>query len=835
MSLFREGHLNIGQVNTHYSHSTYSTLVSPLDSIEEMIMQQNPILEGSNVQAKTIKEILEHQSEKCLLLLDGYDEMPDNIPAVTKLLEKRSYPKCNIILTSRPNTVTFIQKYFSTVASVEGFSREKAKECIEKILLDKHMRDAVMEYSETNEIVDMWRYPILVLFLCLLVNHGKIDIEHGKLTLSDLYTCLHELLYQRYIEKVQIPFNEEEKEKIFLKLGKIALYGITNQRHGFQKSFVIKEVGEEIFKYGILIADTDKRLLAKDDVCVFFPHKTIQEFLAAKYLVTEAQDGNTTVKKLIGKQNRKIVQENLMFFLFALDFSMSLSPRERKKYFTWHLKVSEQLKEYMHNEFQDCLTIDIKSIAFSGQSSNILIGQIARCTGIANLKFERIRFDNSLASLLRQMSNLITIRFTDCSYLTTAKQSSKEMDEEIKSIRNITVTNTFKQNRNADLVEMLLTFQYQSLTMFDFSYCNLTGNALQCLSSANAGNHLPKLTGLHLHNNPGISGSLFNLFHTVWYSLEKLNVASCNLSDKDVECVFREFNKCIPKWKDIKLFSEDANQTWFLSCLKEPTHKDAFLQSLRETANLKYCISHLLDHDEFGQDFKPRWAEIEVLNLKDWKLQAANLRSISKGNALGNMNISKLILQKNHNVSTNLHELFHKSVQWKSLIMLDCSMCNLHKTDLVSLSDANAAGYLPVLKHFELCFNRQLGGNLTELFHKPTPWKLLEMLEFTGCDLQVRDLISLSEANTVGYLPMLRHLDLRDNTKIQENIESLLTQGTWASLEILGWGYINKSGGELLLLAIKDGRFPKLHTVRISCYHDEMPKGKLTKHVKFEY
>ncbi len=176
-------------------------LVNPMDSIEEMIIQQNPILEGEKLDKKTIKAILEKHGDQCLVLLDGYDEMPEYVKAIKNLLEKRMHPKCNIVLTSRPNSVTKIETYFKTVACVEGFSKAKAREYIEKILVDKGKRDAVMEYSETNEIEEMWRYPVLIMFLCLLVNEGEINIEDEKLSLNELYIRLHNFLYRRYVAK----------------------------------------------------------------------------------------------------------------------------------------------------------------------------------------------------------------------------------------------------------------------------------------------------------------------------------------------------------------------------------------------------------------------------------------------------------------------------------------------------------------------------------------------------------------------------------------------------------------------------------------------------------
>ena len=885
-------------------------LVSPMDSLEEMIMQQNPILEGSNVSSKTLKGILDCHGDQCLILLDGYDEMPQNIIAIENFLQKRIHPKCNAVLTSRPNSVASIRsECFMTVASVEGFSKEKAKEYIEKILNDKHNVDAVMRYSESNEIEDMWRYPVLIMFLCLLVNNGKIDIVHEKLSLNDLYIRLHNFLYERYIEKAEIPFNEEEKENSLLKLGKIALEGIINQKHGFQKSFVTREVGKEIFKYGILIEDTDTRKLAREDVSVFFPHKTIQEFLAAKYLVTEVHEGHSVLTKLIGKQKREFVLDNLMLFLFALEHSISLPPPKRK-FLSWSSKVSDQLKEYIYNALKDCLTINLKSIALSGQASNILIEQIARCTSVANLKIEGIRFGDSLATLLQQMSSLKTLRFTDCSYVKPAKQQAKH--RVFKNVRNMAVTNRFKKDQNTDLIDTLLYFQYETLTKLDFSYCNLQGHILKSLSNANQHDNLPKLTYLYLNNNLGISGSLFNLFQTVWNCLETFHAYNCNLPGKQVYEMMRASNTCFPKWKDIKLFGDHSAHTDFLTLLKEvPT---------------KFILQYLPlpERKEIWPLFlKAYQAECRVLDLTNCDLHSNDLMLLSKANASDKLCVVELILQNNRNISGHLHMLFYETSPWKSLELLDCSFCDLQASDLLSLSKASSASYLPVLKHprfgynwllhdrllntsstvldfkcwdlpaaqeasreiwqlwpwpenvlgksgpqsptrappdsqkgllgndlialstvnasgfmhvtkLVLTNNRNISGNLYKLFHEKTPWKSLEMLDCSDCDLQASDLISLSQAYVAGHLPVLKHPELGLKSKLDGIDEDLLSDHKphWSEMTVLNLRNWDLQADDLIALSRGNAsgliHVTKLVLTKISdnlgqLFHDKTP------------
>ena len=49
-------------------------LVNPGDAIENVIIDQTPVLQGLNVIGSKIKTILESFGPRCLLILDGLDE-----------------------------------------------------------------------------------------------------------------------------------------------------------------------------------------------------------------------------------------------------------------------------------------------------------------------------------------------------------------------------------------------------------------------------------------------------------------------------------------------------------------------------------------------------------------------------------------------------------------------------------------------------------------------------------------------------------------------------------------------------------------------------------------
>ncbi len=76
--------------------------IVPKESIENTIVQQNPILQGKKVDKGTIEKLLNEQGNDILLLLDGYDELSDGVDVVNELLQKRSFRNAALFLHHVP-------------------------------------------------------------------------------------------------------------------------------------------------------------------------------------------------------------------------------------------------------------------------------------------------------------------------------------------------------------------------------------------------------------------------------------------------------------------------------------------------------------------------------------------------------------------------------------------------------------------------------------------------------------------------------------------------------------------------------------------------------------
>ncbi len=290
-------------------------LVNSNDPIENMIIDQSPPLINENFQPATLKAILK-QHEKILLILDGFDEMGENAREsiyVKQLLLSELYGNTNLILTSRPQMTTDIEQYFTTVASIEGFSRENAEHFIERFFPnDPDTVQAIMDFTGRSGIRDMWRSPILLLFICVLVDSRSIDIgPSSNIPMSTIYDRLIECIFRRYFAKINQPKDKKELDQLIqekvIKFGQIAFECLGDDSNLLASSYVTRIVGPEAFEYGLIIGEVDRTMVFCDpgDRKVSFLHRTLQEYLAAQFLVSKIKTEKYQLKTVLSEQVKR--------------------------------------------------------------------------------------------------------------------------------------------------------------------------------------------------------------------------------------------------------------------------------------------------------------------------------------------------------------------------------------------------------------------------------------------------------------------------------------------------------------------------------------------------
>ncbi len=307
------------------------------DPIENIIIDENitPSLYDENYKPQKLVDILKSQGEKCLIIFEGFDERVHN-EHVMKIIQGKKFRKCNYLVTSRPDAVGDIEQYFTTICTVNGFTYEEAKKYIRKLLNNQRKVKSVMQFTERNQgigIHEMWRYPIVLLFICVLVNDGKLNLNDRNVTLGDIYDNLLICLYRRYSIRKNMVLDEEHMKRTLSLLGKFALKMLEKGKTLFKSSEIEREVGKDAFQYGIIIGFKSRKIVEvlEADIEVCFLHETIQEFLAAKFIINELEKSNRRPEDIWPRVWDISTVSNLpLLLVFAIDLSKK-SPDARHK------------------------------------------------------------------------------------------------------------------------------------------------------------------------------------------------------------------------------------------------------------------------------------------------------------------------------------------------------------------------------------------------------------------------------------------------------------------------------------------------------------------------
>ena len=328
-------------------------LVRPGELIENIIIQQTPVLEGLGVTPKKMNTILNTFGAKCLIILDGLDEIEiKKNRAILEVLKGQRFLRCNIIVTSRPGSTTDFEEYFDTVIQVQGFTEKQAEKYVCRFLVNPEMCGDILRFHSENfaHRRSTFLCPMMLLFVCILVNNGEVELTNRCVTFSEIYTRLIRCLYRKFTVRKGLAFSQTAFEELLEKVGKLSLKTLKSRDCLLQRNEVMNLVGEEAFECGLLTGYDDFRLIAHPtkDILVTYPHRTIEEFLGA-FTFVRTLDAGATVEQLSQPNvDDSVVMTNYTFLLCCLWF---LNLRCVKEYFALKSPVSIEtdLKQFISN------------------------------------------------------------------------------------------------------------------------------------------------------------------------------------------------------------------------------------------------------------------------------------------------------------------------------------------------------------------------------------------------------------------------------------------------------------------------------------------------------
>ena len=267
-------------------------LVKPGDAIENVIIDQNPWLEGMGLTTKKIEMILKTYGSRCLVILDGLDEHAlGKNQDVLKIIRGQKMINCHILLSSRPHSTKEIEDFFPVIVKVDGFTTEQADKFASNVLKSQTLKQFVLLYAGHfgftcfDRPSPFSKCPLLLMALCLLINENEI-VNGGEVDTSEIIFRLIRCLYRKYTMNKGTVFENESFLEMLRKVGCVAWKTMLDGNPLLERSTIMREVGEEAFDSGLLIGHEDFRVIREEtaDIFVTFPQRAIQEFLGAFYL-----------------------------------------------------------------------------------------------------------------------------------------------------------------------------------------------------------------------------------------------------------------------------------------------------------------------------------------------------------------------------------------------------------------------------------------------------------------------------------------------------------------------------------------------------------------------
>ena len=260
-----------------------------------------------DLKKKVVQHIRRTSGEHVMLIVDGYDELSYHDRTNKNLLfldivQGYQFPKCSVLVTSRPYASGYLQHLQSINRHVEvlGFTEKQIEQCItvHKNIPDEFKSELVQALKERQDIASLCYIP----FNCAIV---LCVYETEQFTIPNNLTKLYEIFILNSIKR-RITCNDsittmaeipESVQKHLDALAKLAYDGLVIDKMVFS----VKDIKIAFPDCSDLDNITDNLLSLMtafkgftstgEELSYHFLLLTIQEFLAARWAASQLSDG----------------------------------------------------------------------------------------------------------------------------------------------------------------------------------------------------------------------------------------------------------------------------------------------------------------------------------------------------------------------------------------------------------------------------------------------------------------------------------------------------------------------------------------------------------------
>ena len=738
------------------------------------------------------------EQRKLVLLMDGFDEILDQYDIIEDVITGQSYQNIYWITTCRPHATCGIVLEVDLEIRLKGFSEAQAKSFVEMYAGTKctiqdqrvlYVKKIMSQIKSSEDLCEMSTNPSMLQLLCLLIwKNGKIGKDRTSVFKD--YTSYLLMQFHKKQRKKEDFYSEktlyDSYHQNLLDAGKVALMGLRQNQLNlvFSKSEALQIGGDEIFDIGFL---TELPSTDTDSVKVQFTHKTLQEYLAAFYVVnTPANKGLqlllefcSTSKRLMGSQmilefvsNMSTqlegeIQKQITYYVSSWDSDDKVDPERRSSFLISMLEGNETLQFPLPAE----VDIDLRKYdLMSDQGKKSALGRFLNMDGHGvrkiNLTLGKYRRLNVLQNTT--INSLDELTVNGCKLW--SGKDSKNLCEVITKVKPGLLSITNVQDVFSDKDEILAILQYVHTLILD--QCEIKKEQLlSTLRTINEScikidcNNLEAVSKLSSDRK---SDKEIPLIHED-ASMKSLSIRNCGTQ------IDTEIAEAVTRMPDHMKLDLSGNQVTDKSACITLIHKTATMKSLslcncgiQIDIEIAEAVSRLPDHaqlDLSGNQVTDKLACITLIH------KAATMKSLVIPRRMSNIGIvidpeiakavSKLPIHAQLDLSGNLVTdksacitLIHKSASMKSLSICNCGI-------QIDTDIAEAVPNLPDHTELDLSGNRVTDKSACiSLIRKAAMMKSLNIHDcMSNCRIQID--IELAEA--VSRLPDHTQLDLSGN------------------------------------------------------------------------